>query len=43
MMKGAIGYPNSASERAGWDRGKMPRDRFQQERDNLDAWMLDLL
>ena len=43
MMKGAIGYPNSASERARWDRGKMPRDSFQQEHDNLEAGMLDLL
>src|SRR5215207_6986686 len=42
MMKGAIGYPNSASERSGWDRGKMPRDRSQQELDNLEAGMLDL-
>ena len=42
MMKGMIGYPNSASERAGWDRGKMPRDSFQQELDNLVAGMLDL-
>jgi phosphate uptake regulator len=42
MMKGAIGYPNSASERAGWDRGKMLLDTFQQEIDNLLARMLDL-
>ena len=42
MMKGAIGYPNSASERAGWDRGKMLLDTFQQEIDNLVARMLDL-
>jgi hypothetical protein len=42
MMKGAIGYPNSASERAGWNRGKMPRDSFQQELDNLEAGILDL-
>jgi phosphate uptake regulator len=41
MMKGAIGYPNSASERAGWD-GKMLLDTFQQEIDNLVARMLDL-
>jgi len=42
MMKGAIGYPNFASERTGWVRGKMPRDSFQQELDSLVAGMLDL-
>jgi hypothetical protein len=42
MMKGAIEYPNSASERVGWDRGKMLLDGFQQELDNPVARMLDL-
>jgi hypothetical protein len=42
MMKGTIGYPNFASERAGWDRGKMLLDTFQQEIANLVARMLDL-
>jgi hypothetical protein len=42
MMKGTIEYPNSASERAAWDRGKMLLDSFQHELDNLVARMLDL-
>jgi hypothetical protein len=42
MMKGMIGYPNSASERAGWDRGKMLLDTFRQEIDNLVAGVFDL-
>lgn len=41
-MKVAIGYPNSAGERAGWNRGKMLLDTFQHEIDNLVARMLDL-
>jgi hypothetical protein len=40
MMKRAIGYRNSASERVGQE--NMPQDSFQQELINLVAGMLDL-